>query len=157
MCLWYEESESGGWPLWQVILSKISSVTLQYVLSNKAKKTLSMDGPVVSLQYTALPIMKRSQLSCGTFYHAYQTSVAHFDHWSPLQLPETVFNVLLGTVPKARVTLVHPAQANTKLCGNPYADPSKILCCFPANQAIFTQNKQQFDKQFEFWALLFVT
>lgn len=58
---------------------------------------------------------------------------------------------------KARVTLVHPAQANTKLCGNPYAYPSKILCCFPANRAIYTQNKQQFDEPFEFWALLFVT
>lgn len=70
---------------------------------------------------------------------------------------ETVFNALLGILPKARVILVHPAQANTKLCGNPYAYPSKILCCFPANRAIFTQNKQQFDKPFQFWALLFVT
>lgn len=78
--------------------SSLSPSNLYYPKS--AKKPLSMDGRVVSLQYTALPIMKRSQLSYGTLYHAYQTSVAHFDHWSPLQLPETVFNVLLGTLPK---------------------------------------------------------
>lgn len=28
---------------------------------------------------------------------------------------------------------------------------------FPANQAIYTQNKKQFDELYEFWALLFVT
>lgn len=114
--------------------SEISSTTACAV--QKVKKLFNMDGCCMN---------------------ACKTQAAHLSHRSPPQLPETEFSVLLGTLPKARVTLVHPAQASTKLCGNPYAYPSKILCCFPATQAIFTQNKQQLDKPFRFWALLFVT
>ena len=38
---------------------------------------------------------------------------------------------------KARVILVHPAQAHTELCGNPSAYQAKSLCCFPASQGHF--------------------
>lgn len=47
---------------------KISSGTLHNIQSNKAEETRSMDGPVVYLQYTALPIMRRAQQSYGKFY-----------------------------------------------------------------------------------------
>lgn len=67
------------------------------------------------------------------------------------QIPNTIKFLKPATtalLPKLhRVTLVHPAKANTGLCENPCAYPSQILCCFPASWAIFTQNKQQFDEQ----------
>lgn len=76
------------------------------------------------------------------------TSVAHFDHWSPLQLSETVFNALVGTLPKARVTQVHPVQPLHKALWKLFCLPiqSFVLVFFAAIQPLCTQNKQQFNK-----------
>lgn len=147
MYSWHWEFKSGAWPLPQTIPSAILLVTYIHNLVWMAQL----------YPFTTLLSQSWRNHSQVMDHYTHQIFVAHAKHWTPLQLPETVSECAPGIAAKASVTLVHPAQAYTELCGNPYAYPSKILCCFPSDQAIFKQNKHQFDVQFEFWALLFVT
>lgn len=94
-------------------------------------ETQSVDGPVVFLQYTALLIIKRSQPSYGTLFHAYQTIHRN------ILITEVCYNCL--RLPRARVTLVHPAQAGWyRALWRPLCLPIQNSLLFSSKSGLFS-------------------